>query len=85
MVEVRIIKAAKTFFKIYTPSLVIVLRINKGLNITRTSVRPKRLLKLKRARLGERKRSVGCEEIGIIKCSKEKLALGAKRRWWRRS
>ena len=85
MVEVRTVEAAKTFLKIYTPSLVIALRINKGLNVTRTSVRPRRLLRLKGARLGERRRSAGCEKIGIIKYSKKKLAVGARKRWWGRS
>ena len=85
MVKIRTIGAAKTFLGIYTPSLVIALRINKGLNITRTSIRPRRLLKLKKARLGERRRSAGCEKVGIIRCSKEKLAVGARRRWWGRN
>ena len=81
MVKVRIIKVAKTFLKIYTPSLVIALRINKKFNITRTSVRPRRLLKFKGARLGKRRKSAGCEKIKIIKYSKEKLAVRARRRW----
>ena len=81
MVKVRTIKVAKIFFKIYTPSFVIALRINKELNITRISVRPRRLLKLKGARLGERKRSAGCEKVKIIRCNKGKLALRARRRW----
>ena len=85
MVEVRTVKVAKTFFKIYTPSFVIALRINKKLNITRISIRPRRLLKLKRARLGERKKSAGCEKVKIIRCNSKKLAVRAKRRWWKRS
>ena len=85
MVKVRIVKVAKIFFKIYTPSLVIALRINKKFNITRTSVEPRRLLKLKRARLRERRRSAGCEKVGIIRCSSKKLAVGARKRWWKRS
>ena len=85
MVKVRTVKAAKIFFKIYTPSLVIALRINKGLNVTRISIRPKRLLKFKKARLRERRRSAGCEKVKIIKCSSRKLAVGAKKRWWGRN
>ena len=85
MVEVRTVKVAKIFFKIYTPSLVIALRINKEFNITRINVRPRRLLRLKGARLGERRRSAGCEKIKIIKYSSKKLAVGARRRWWGKS
>ena len=81
MVEVRTVKIAKISFKIYIPSLVITLRINKELNITRTSIKPRRLLKLKGARLEKRKKSAGCEKIGIIRCSREKLAVKAKKRW----
>ena len=80
MVKVRIIKVAKIFFKIYTPSLVIALRINKKLNITRINIRPRRLLKFKRARLKERRKSADYEKIKIIKCNKKKLALRAKKR-----
>ena len=85
MVKVRTVGAAKTSLGIYAPSLVIALRINKELNATRINVGPRRLLKLKGARLGERRRSAGCEEVGIIRCSSEKLAVGARRRWWGRS
>ena len=80
MVKVRIVKAAKIFLKIYTPSLVIAFRINKKLNVTRISIRPRRLLKLKKARLGERRRSAGCEKIKIIKYSSKKLAVKVKKR-----
>ena len=85
MVEVRTIEVAETFLGIYAPSFVIALRINKKLNTTRTSVRPRRLLRLKRARLRKRRESAGYEKVGIIKCSKKKLAVGARRRWWGRS
>ena len=80
MVKVRTIKIAKIFFKIYISSLVIALRINKKFNITRISIRPRRLLKFKGARLGKRRRSAGCEKIKIIKYIKKKLALGARKR-----
>ena len=85
MIKVRIIGVAKTFLKIYAPNLVIALRINKELNITRINIGPRRLLKLKGARLGKRKRSAGCEKVKIIRYNKGKLALGARRRWWGRS
>ena len=85
MVKVRIIKVAKIFFKIYTPNLVIALRINKKFNITRISVRPRRLLKLKGARLRKRRKSAGCEKVKIIKYNKGKLALKTKKRWWGKS
>ena len=85
MVKVRTVETAKIFFKIYAPSLVIALRINKELNITRINIRPRRLLKLKGARLGERKRSAGCEKVKIIRCSSKKLAVRARKRWWRKS
>ena len=81
MVEVRTIEVTKISFKIYAPSLVIALRINKELNITRISIRPRRLLKLKGARLGKRRKSAGCEKVKIIRYSKGKLALGARKRW----
>ena len=80
MVEVRTIKIAKIFLKIYTPSLVIALRINKKFNITRISIKPKRLLKLKKARLKKRKKNVGCEKVKIIKYDKEELALKTKKK-----
>ena len=85
MVKVRIVKVAKIFLKIYIPSFVIALRINKKLNITRISIRPKRLLKFKGARLRKRRRSADCEKIKIIKYNNRKLAVGVKRRWWKRS
>ena len=85
MVEVRIIKVTKIFLKIYTPSLVIALRINKKFNITQISIRSRRLLKLKRVRLEKRKKSADYEKIKIIKCSKKKLALKARKRWWGKS